>query len=294
MTAQQAPTDDPYPARAAEHLSPLVRARRTLSALASDPAEFYERLAGEVREWPERRRPIRPYVADLDWDANLHAHFGASTPCAVAAEIAPMWDDVLADMTRRGVATGPMSYLGWNDGDPGLVRAVWCLIRHLKATKVVETGVAHGLTSRFVLEALAGGGVGHLWSIDLPPMLHPEVHDQIGVAVSQALRGRWTYIKGSSRRRLPALLKMLGPIDLFIHDSKHSADNVLFELRSAWLALRPGGAVVVDDIDANNGFHRFCETTPHHRAWICEAEPIRPDERRANRKGVFGVIIKAS
>jgi len=123
-------------------------------------------------------------------------------------------------------------------------------------------------------------------------MLHPELHGQIGAAVDGRLRGSWTLIKGSSRRRLGGLLKRTAPIDLFIHDSLHSTQNVLFELRLAWSALRPGGAVVVDDVDTNNGFHRFCETVSHDRAWVCEAEPARPDDRRANRKGYFGVILK--
>lgn len=274
-------------------LSPLSRVRRSLGVLAADPLEFFTQIASKAREWPERYQPVRPYLVNPDWEAQLHAHFGLSTPCAVWAELTPLWNRVLTEMTGKGVMTGPMSYLGWNDGDLGLVRAAWCLVRHLNATKVVETGVAHGVTSRFVLEALARNGGGHLWSIDLPPQLHPEVHNQIGVAVGEAERGNWTYIKGSSRRRLPSLLKQTGAIDLFIHDSNHSADNVLFELRLAWPALQPGGAVVVDDIDGNEGFHRFCETVPHHLAWVCEAEPIRPDDRRVNRKGMFGIIVKA-
>ena len=84
--------------------------------------------------------------------------------------------------------TGPMSYSVWNDGDPGVTRAIWCLIRHLAASKVVETGVAHGVTSRFVLEALQRNGGGHLWSIDLPLLLLPELQQEIGVAVPDALR----------------------------------------------------------------------------------------------------------
>ena len=62
-----------------------------------------------------------------------------------------------------------MSYSGWNDGDPGLTRAIWCLIHHLAASQVVETGVAHGVTTRLVLEALQRNGGGRLWSIDVPP-----------------------------------------------------------------------------------------------------------------------------
>jgi hypothetical protein len=275
-----------------ERFSALGRARRALAALAADPVEFYTRLASLVSEWPERGRAIRPYAANENWDAELDAWLGAPAEGEVKAEVAAVWSDALARMTTHGIAAGPMSYLGWNDGDLGLARAAWRLVRRLRATRVVETGVAHGVTSCFVLEALAKNGGGHLWSIDLPPMLHPELHEQIGVAVDERRKGSWTYVKGSSRRRLPAVLKAAAPIDLFIHDSKHSTENVLFELKRAWAALRPGGAVVVDDVDANNGFHRFCKMVDHDRAWVCEAEPVRPDERRVNRKGYFGVMLK--
>ena len=241
------------------------------------------------------RNQIRLGAKLIDARAALMPRERVATPPETSRDVAEfdsLWVEVLAEMTGKGIAAGPMSYLGWNDGDRGLDRAIWCLTRHLKPTQVVETGVAHGVTSRFVLEALARNGGGHLSSVDLPPQLHPEIHDQIGVAVSDRLRSNWTYIKGSSRRRLPGLLRQIGPIDLFIHDSKHSADNVLFELRLAWASLRPGGALVVDDIDANDGFRVFCSSVPTCDAWVCEAEPIRPDERRSNFKGYFGIVAK--
>src|SRR5215475_4590058 len=84
----------------------------------------------------------------------------------------------------------------------------------------------------------------------------------------------------------------LGQIDPFIHDSLHSEHNFRFELDKAWAALRPGGAIVVDDIDANWGFRTFTQAFSGHSSMICEAEPIRPDLRRFNKKGLFGVILK--
>lgn len=278
-------------------LPPLDRARRELTFLAADPIGFYMRVVDRLNWSPEHRaedRVIRPDEIAGDWDAQLHAHFGLSTPCKFAAEVGPIWSDALARMARQGIDAGPMTYLFYNDGDLGLSRAVWCLVRHLNAAKVVETGVAHGVTSRFTLEALARNGGGHLWSIDLPPRKNPELHGDIGAAVDERLHALWTYLDGTSRRHLPGVLKRAAPIDVFVHDSEHSTDNVLFELNLAWAALRPGGAVVVDDIDTNDGFHRFCETVHFDRALICEAEPARPDERRANRKGYFGIIIKAA
>jgi hypothetical protein len=193
-------------------------------------------------------------------------------------------------MEVKGIQAGPATFKGWNDGDTGLVRAIWCLIRHLSPERVVETGVAHGVTSRIVLEALEKNGSGHLWSIDRPP-IEPEWKAHIGLAVDTNLRHRWTYIAGSSRRRLPRLLSQLGEIDLFIHDSLHSERNVRFEMDRAWSVLRPSGAIVVDDIDVNRGFHSFTNEYPGHASMVCEAEPLRPDLRRFNKRGLFGVVL---
>jgi hypothetical protein len=103
----------------------------------------------------------------------------------------------------------------------------------------------------------------------------------------------YIYIKGSSRRRLPGLLRERGQIDLFVHDSRHSERNVRFELDGIWPTLGPKGAVVVDDIDANWGFQSFTQAIPDQQSLICEAEPLRPDPRRFNKKGLFGIILKS-
>ena len=151
--------------------------------------------------------------------------------------------------------------------------------------------MAHGVTSRFILEAFERNGSGYLWSIDLPP-LEQRWREQVGVAVGSRYVDRWSYVKGSSRQRLRKLLSRLGQIDLFIHDSLHSERNVRFELDNTWANLKPGGALVVDDIDANWGFQSFSRAFTGHHSLICEAEPLRPDGRRFNQKGLFGIILK--
>jgi hypothetical protein len=270
----------------------LAHAQAIARELVSDPLEVVLTSWSKLQERQEHRKPRFHYVADSDWERRLHLALGAAFPCSIARELDPLWADVLSALTRRGINPGPASYSGWNDGDPGLVRAIWCLVRHLRATRVVETGVAHGVTSRFILEALKRNGDGRLWSIDLPVQLRRYLHHQIGVCVGDGFADSWSYVKGSSRRRLPALLRRVGPIDLFVHDSRHTEYNVLFELREAWQFLRPGGAIVVDDIDVNWGFHIFTEELPRHLAVIADAEPIRPDVVRFNQKGLFGIILK--
>jgi hypothetical protein len=259
--------------------------------LIEDPLETWTTVREGYIAYQERKRPQCPYEPDPNWESRLHAHLGAPWPCDLGSEFFQLWPKVINELESRGIQAGPMSFLGWNDGDTGFVRALWCLTRHLKPEKIIETGVAHGVTSRFLLEALERNGKGNLFSIDLPPM-EPTFKKQVGIAVGSRFANRWKYIKGSSRRRLSALLAELGQIDIFIHDSLHSEHNVRFEMDLAWAALRPGGALVVDDVDANWGFRSFLEAFPHHESIICEAEPLRPDLRRFNKKGLFGIIFK--
>lgn len=269
----------------------LLRHPSAVASLAANPIQICTNAYDVYVAERELRRPPFLYKCDSHWEQWLHTSLNAAWPCTFAPEFWDLWSQVISELEAIGIRVGPKSFGSWNDGDAGLVRAIWCLIRHSKPVKVVETGVAHGVTSRFILEALARNGSGHLWSIDLPP-IEKHWRRQVGMAVGDRHADRWTYIRGSSRRRLPALLSGLGEIDLFIHDSLHSERNVRFELDRAWAALEPGRAIVVDDIDANWGFQSFTKESPVDKFAICEAEPVNPDLRRFNNKGLFGIIFK--
>jgi hypothetical protein len=269
----------------------LGRPILALAAAASDPLEAWTAFQDRNLASREGHTPADLYKPENDWEDRLHRLLDLSSPSEVTSEFWALWPEVIKELEAKGVRVGPESFKGWNDGDAALVRAIWCLTRILRPRNVVETGVAHGVTSRFILEALERNGSGHLWSIDHPP-LERHWHKQIGMAVDGRFPDRWSYISGSSRRRLSALLSQLGEIDLFIHDSLHSEHNVRFEVDRAWAALRPGGAIVIDDIDANRGFRSFTQSFSGYQSIICEAEPLHPDLRRFNKKGLFGIILK--
>jgi len=264
-----------------------------LNEAARDPLDMLAALQDKLCSRIEPANTVG-YVVNSDWEDALHRRLGMSSEWVVEG-FWPLWSIVVDTLRAQGMVVGPFSFHGWNDGDAGFVRAIWCLIRHLRPVNVVETGVAHGMTSRFILEALETLGVGKLWSIDLPP-LNPMTRREVGVAVCQTgvPVDRWTYIAGTSRRRLPALLSRLGGIDLFIHDSMHSNRNVMFELKWAWRYLSVGGAIVIDDIDANPAFYRFTKAHPEQASFVCISEPLSPDMRRFNQKGLFGIICKQS
>jgi len=257
----------------------------------ADPLQIWTYLQDAYFAEREDRRPRCKYEPDNDWEQRLHEALGLPWPCQLTSEFGDLWLSIIKELDDKGIQAGPESFQWWNDGDAGFVRAIWCLIRHLKLKKIVETGVAHGVTSRVILEALERNGDGRLWSIDLPP-LEWEWRKQVGAAVGDHFADRWSYIRGSSRRRLPNLLSRLGDIDFFVHDSLHSERNVRFEMDLAWAAQGPNKIIVVDDIDSNWGFRSFTETYSSCQPLICEAEPLRPDLRRFNNKGLFGIILK--
>jgi methyltransferase family protein len=266
-----------------------------LTTTTRDPVEAWIQLGSDIAERHEGQKPRfreSPYIATDDWEVRLHEILGVSWPCLASVEFWSSWAEVLSPFSAKNVRIGRGAFDGWGDGDPGLARAAWCLVRHLQPAHVVETGVARGFTTQMILEALERNGTGHLYSIDLPPPLRPDLHDQIGAAVRSDLRHRWSYIKGSSRRHLPRLLAKLGQIDLFIHDSAHTESNTLFELDRAWSALSPGGVVMADDIDYSAAFHRFMHARSGHRFLVGLAEPLAPDPIRFDGRGLFGIARK--
>jgi hypothetical protein len=263
----------------------------TLRSIASDPREAWIRLREQFAADHDERVAPGTYSIEANWEQTLHHRLHMNSPAEVDAEFWQLWPVVIKELEAKGVRAGPSSFKGWNDGDPAFVRAIWCTTRQLRPSQVVETGVAHGVTSRFILEALEKNGNGRLWSIDRAP-IEPEWQSQIGIAVDERLKHRWTYLRGSSRARLPHLLSKLGQIGLFVHDSLHSERNVSFEMDQAWAALRTGGALIVDDIDVNQGFRNFTQKVAAYTSIVCEAEPLHPDLRRFNMKGLFGIVLK--
>ena len=264
---------------------------RVASALATNPLSLIETAHDRLVQNREYRTPCYAQASDPEWEQHLHEIIGAPWPCPELADFRMLWPEVLRFVEGQGIRVGPESFRGYNDGDTAFVRAIWCLVRHLGPQHVVETGVAHGFTSRFILEALRKNGRGFLTSIDKPP-LDPEARARIGIAVGPGFADRWTLLAGSSRRHLPALLSRASELDLFIHDSLHTERNVRFELDRAWKSVRSGGAVVVDDIDSNAGFQSFTASRSGFTKLVCEAEPVRPDHRRFNAKGLFGILVK--
>ncbi len=173
--------------------------------------------------------------------------------------------------------------------DSLLARCCYLLCRLIQPSVVVETGVAYGVSSAFVLRALEENGRGTLHSVDLPP-LRREAGRFWGVAVPDELRGRWRLHRGATGRVLPRLLGETGPVDLFVHDSLHTHRNMRREFETVWPYLRTGGALLADDVERNRAFGELRQRDP--ALWRVVRDVEREPLHGRAAPVVFGVAIK--
>ena len=242
-------------------------------------------LPGEFRQ---AHASASDRAADTDpaWEEHLHSLLGAAWPCLEGQRLEELMSDVGALLAARGWGFGHDNTYGWYaDADSSLCRAAWCTVVHTRPEVVIETGVAHGVTSRIVLEALRQNDRGHLWSIDLPFPFDHRLHAETGVAVTDACRDRWSYLEGSSRQRLPSLVAEVGHVELFIHDSLHTARNTVFEMEQAASRMPPGGVMLVDDISMHTGFAGFARRHPGYQTIACQ---------HADRSSMFGIAVNTA
>jgi predicted O-methyltransferase YrrM len=140
-------------------------------------------------------------------------------------------------------------------------RLGYLLCRLISPSVVLETGVAYGVSSVFILKALEVNGRGTLHSVDLPP-LRSEYERFWGIAVPDALKDRWRLHRGSSARVLPRLLREIRTIDLFVHDSLHTRGNMRREFDMVWPHLRNGAVLMADDVERNRAFSELQQKSP--------------------------------
>jgi hypothetical protein len=128
---------------------------------------------------------------------------------------------------------------------------LYSYVRKNKPKIVVETGVANGFSSRFILAALKRNGLGKLYSVD--------IKKDVGELVPDAFKDRWNLVIGPPRITLCNLLEKLEYVDVFVHDSDHKEENMLYEFKLAYPKVSM--ALVSDDVQMNNAFFMFAKST---------------------------------
>ena len=157
----------------------------------------------------------------------------------------------------------------WRNGLWGLLGThgiVFMMVRKFKPETIIETGIAHGYSAEIILMALSLNGRGRLKSIDIDQKVHIEdIEVDVGWVVSPSLRDRWDVMIEDSKVLLDT---MTDKPDIFIHDSLHTEDHMLFEYSWAKNHLKTNGFLISDDIDRNRAWQIFHRTNKDFKEYL--------------------------
>jgi hypothetical protein len=269
-----------------EHLKTLVL---LLALLPSRPREALDRTAGFADLALERLSGRAPAYETVGWEDALRSlEDGPGRAAEILAE--PALGEV-EERTRRllGEIRATDAFSQRWAADSLFARLCYLACRLAAPDTVVETGVAYGVSSAFLLKALEQNGRGTLHSVDLPP-LRKEYSRFWGVAVPEDLRQGWRLHRGASRRVLPGLLREAGPVGLFVHDSLHTRRNMGREFDAVWPNLGPGGLLLADDVERNRAFADLRRKDPSLWRVVRDTEKHPLHGRAA--PVVFGIAAK--
>jgi len=156
------------------------------------------------------------------------------------------------------------------------------LCKEIKPEIIIETGVAYGVSTSYILQALHENNKGKLISID--SIFRPwQSEEMIGSAIPDSVKSRWQLCLGSSDEQLTKVFQQYSEIDLFLHDSLHTYQNMMFEFKKSWPQIKDGGYLLSDDILGNNAFYDFCKVINKNPFLLYQKiEPI----------SLMGIILK--
>jgi predicted O-methyltransferase YrrM len=174
---------------------------------------------------------VRDWFAELEGDEALRRHIEAAT----------------AASSRRGIADRIVRYgrrIGW-----------YAIVRARKPAHVVETGTDKGLGTCVLAAALlrnaAEGHQGRVSSMDINP-------DAGYLVAAEPWSTVADLVAGDSVASIRALTT---PVDLFLHDSDHSAAHERAELEAVEAKLAPGGLLLSDNVTSTNVLPGYAEAT---------------------------------
>ena len=171
---------------------------------------------------------------------------------------------------RRGNEIDRQAYFGRRLGWYAIVRA-------MEPSVVVETGTEKGLGSLILAEALRKNRSGRLITIDMEPSSGLLIGDEYGGIIERVINDS-----------LLAISK-IDQIDIFIHDSDHSAEHEAREFEMLRSRLTTDGIVISDNSHATTELAKW--SLQHGRRFMYFSE--EPLNHWYPGAGI-GVSVKAS
>jgi predicted O-methyltransferase YrrM len=133
-------------------------------------------------------------------------------------------------------------------------QTIYIVTRITKPNIAVETGCLYGSFDAHITLAMKRNGYGTLHSIELP-----DEDKEYGYLITNECEDHWNLHMGNSKNILPSLLKEIGKIDMFLHDSLHRKKHMRWEFNEAVNNIRNNGVLASHDVLNSRVFQAFAE-----------------------------------
>jgi len=172
-------------------------------------------------------------------------------------------------------------YLIISSLDKGASRLLFSLTLFTEPEVILETGVANGFSSSYILQALKILNKGKLISLEY---LYFPWHTKkgVGLAIPNELKEKQEIVASTLSDELIDVIDKTRPIDIFLHDSAHTYNHMLKEFRIAWPNIKKGGLLMADDVGFQDAFLDFVDEIRNKNHYVVQKD----------RGGLFGIIIK--
>ena len=261
----------------------LAEAIKLISRLPTNPGGFYDELSVRYELWREHQVHKLPSYNPVRFEeiVTCLGEFFEKDLHKILAEPALKEIVEIVESNIKKLSNESFPFPLIHNGDPKLGRLSYAICRAFEPKTFVETGVAYGVTSAFILQALKINGHGKLYSIDRAPVV-PNADKFVGILIPPDLRENWSLYRGKSSKILPKLLTELKQVDVFMHDSRHTYKNMSTEFKLVAPYLAKTGILIADDINRNCAFEEWVKYSKP-AFWATAAE--------STKESLFGVSL---
>ncbi|NEQ45752.1 MAG: class I SAM-dependent methyltransferase [Leptolyngbya sp. SIOISBB] len=159
-------------------------------------------------------------------------------------------NEVIQEIYRSGLVRDAQGSTYPHDSSSVTFQAgalLYAFVREMKPAKTIEIGMAYGLSSLFICQALSDNGSGQHTAID---PFQEKVYKSIGLLNLERanLKEIFRFYESPSEVALPQLVSKNETFDFAFIDGSHLFDNAFVDFFFIDRMIEEGGYIAVDDI----------------------------------------------
>ena len=166
-------------------------------------------------------------------------------------------------------------------GNNYAVEIIYFLMINFKPNIILETGVAAGLSSRCILEAIKKNSKGILYSSDFPYFRLDNPEKYIGIMVPEELKKNWRLEILGDKKNIKKFKLEIDYADIILYDSDIRYSGKINFFKAINNLIRPNSIIVVDDLHNDSFFLEYVNEKKCKNWFIVESK----------RKHIVGIIL---